>query len=130
MPVAAAARAVGENTMVSAASTVWLTGAYPKADAVMSAEPKLTPLTFGGVAGAVASPGMKTSEGVTVTIVESLVTSETNTPPEGAGAERVTGKVTVAPSGTVTLAGKVSPVALVSENAAGVANTPAYAFTV
>jgi len=39
VPVGLAVSVLGENTIVSAASTVWLTGAYPVADAVMTADP-------------------------------------------------------------------------------------------
>jgi hypothetical protein len=67
---------------------------------------------------------------VSVTIVELLVASEMNTPPAGAGVERVTGNETDSVSGTTTLAGKVSPVAFVREKTAGVANPATDAFTV
>lgn len=70
-----------------------LPGAKPGADAVMLADPGLTPLICGWVAGTLALAAMKTL-GVTVTVEESLLVNETVTPPAGAGADKVTGSVT------------------------------------
>jgi hypothetical protein len=55
----------------------------------MLADPKFTPVTFAVVVGTVAPAGMATLD-VTVTLLVSLLTSVTVTPPGGAGEDKVT----------------------------------------
>lgn len=62
----------------------------PGAEAVMFADPRLTPLTCGGVGGKVFPAMMKTLCG-SVTVDGALLVSETVTPPAGAGEGKVTG---------------------------------------
>ena len=58
----------------------------------MVADPKLAPpVTCGCVAGTIEPAAMKTLAGVTVILVTSLLRNVIVTPPEGAGAESVTG---------------------------------------
>jgi hypothetical protein len=72
---------------------------------VITAVPKLTPSTWGCVAG-VAEPAEMETLGVTVA-AEELLESETVTPPAGAGVDKVTGKGTTWLGTTCTLAGSV-----------------------
>jgi hypothetical protein len=60
----------------------------PVADAVMVAEPILRPFTIGCAVGYVVWASIKTLD-VTVAVEVSLLTSETVTPPAGAGADKV-----------------------------------------
>ena len=62
--------------------------------------PKFTPVTWTGVAGVVLPSAIKTLGG-TVALVGSLLTSAMVTPPEPAGADSVTGRVTLWPGATV-----------------------------
>jgi len=71
----------------------------------MFADPRLTPVTFGIVEDVVAPAGITTLAGLTVSLLVSLLTSETVSPPAGAGVDKVTGSVAVWPKPTVTLAG-------------------------
>ena len=98
----------GENDPVPAAAAVtsasaW-PAAYPEADAVIAAEPAPTPVTCGWEAGEVAPAAMKTAA-VTAAFEVSPLTRLTVAPPEGAGADNVTGSATDWPTPTVTLAG-------------------------
>ena len=74
----------------------------------MLADPTLLPLTFGGAFGAVAPSKIRMFCGLTVTDGLSLL-SEMKTPPLGAGCAKVTGKATVSPTRSVTLAGSTIP---------------------
>ena len=67
-----------------------LAAVYPGADALMFAEPKLTPVTFGCDAGAVWPAAMETVVDETVTRDVSLLFSVIVTPPAGAGEGRLT----------------------------------------
>jgi hypothetical protein len=86
--------------------TCWLAAGQPLADAVMIADPRLTPLTFGADAAVVAPPEMKMFVGATVTFEVSLLVNVMNTPLAGAGVASVTWNSADSPGNTVTLAGK------------------------
>src|ERR1017187_5399746 len=84
----------GEKVRVPVTCIVWLDEIPPVA--VMAAEPKLTPHTFGILCGTDAPDGMKrVSElpfpGPTVTVEESLLVSVMKEPPGAAGVAKVTG---------------------------------------
>lgn len=81
----------------------------PKADAVMLADPAPTPDTVIATRALVAPSGMVKVLGNTVAIEELLLASVMDKPPAGAAAPNVTGKLTVLPTGTVTLAGSTIP---------------------
>jgi hypothetical protein len=82
----------GERLRLPDARTVWRARPKPGAVAVMSAEPRLTPVTWGCTAGVVEPTGMVTVPGEMETLVASLLVRVTTTPPAGAGADKVTGK--------------------------------------
>lgn len=86
------AKLAGEKPMVGPEPTCtdWLAGAKPVAEAVIAAVPALTPVTVGARLAVVAFWGTKILSGATVTLEVSPLTSEIKTPPEGAGAARVT----------------------------------------
>ena len=71
----------------------------------MVEDPKETPFTFGVTEPAVAPAGMRSPDGVSVTLVGSPLLSVTKTPPVGAGATNVTGNGADAPKPTVSPAG-------------------------
>src|SRR5215472_16258189 len=73
----------------------------------MFADPKLTPVTCGCVAGVVCPAAILTLAGDTVTLVVSLLLSVTVTPPAGAAVPRVIAKAADCPGATTTLEGKV-----------------------
>ena len=99
-------RVFGVNAGVAFTCTVWLAGVYAGAVAVMFADPRPTPVTWGCVVGVVAPAGTVTLE-VTVTLEGSLLVKVTVTPPAGAGVERVTANGTDCPAPTVTLEANV-----------------------
>jgi hypothetical protein len=77
---------------------------------VMIADPPLIPVTVVTTRGAIVTPcGMKKVDGDTVALVGSLLTNVMYTPPAGAAVPSVTGKFTVAPGVTATLAGNRMP---------------------
>src|SRR5215467_8324632 len=80
---------------------------YPGAAALMFAEPKLTPATFGCEAGAVWPAAMETVAGETVTRDVSLLFSEIVTPPVGAGDGRLTAKSVDCPNPTFVFGGRM-----------------------
>src|SRR5689334_4735461 len=87
---------------VTVACTWTVTGAggvKPPPAALITAAPVFTPKICGGVAGAVASAGMMTVVGETLTRVGSLLTRSMVSPPGGAGDDRL----------NVTLAAWLSP---------------------
>ena len=67
---------------------------YPALVATIFADPKMTPVTCGCVAGVVAPCPMNTEVGDIVTADGLELDSATVTPPAGAATESVTGKVT------------------------------------
>ena len=79
-------------------------GAKPGASALTIAEPTLTPVICGCVAGVVAPPGMKTLEGDTVAF--EVEVREIVTPPRGAGTDNAIGTVTGTPTLTLALDGQ------------------------
>jgi hypothetical protein len=93
-----------EKLRVPVTRTVWFANPKPAADAVILADPKLTPVTCGCVAGVFDPAAINTLEGI-VTLDESLLDSATVTPPVGALVERVTGKGAELPGVTLTLEG-------------------------
>ena len=60
---------------------------------MIAAEPNLTPVTVGGIAGTVAPCGMVTVPGAMVTLLVSVLASEMVTPPTGAALTSHTGIV-------------------------------------
>jgi hypothetical protein len=104
-------RLAGEKLMVIPAAvpevTCTLAGGNPLADAVMIADPALTPLTVAARLIDVAPCGMKMLSGATVTFEGSLLASEINTPSAGAGVANDTGNGADWPGTTVTLAGRM-----------------------
>jgi hypothetical protein len=74
----------------------------PGADPVIVREPKLTPITFGAVAGEVWPCGINTAVGVIVAFSGSELASVTVTPPAGALVARVTCIGTDCPGVTTT----------------------------
>jgi len=82
----------GVNTALAPICTSVVAEAYPAAAAVMVAEPRLTPVTWGCVAGEVCPAGIETVAGDTVAFPVSLLDRETLTPPPGAGADRLNTK--------------------------------------
>jgi hypothetical protein len=100
----------------------------------MLAEPKLTPMIVGCIAGAVAPPATNTVAGVIATFDGSLLLSETVTPPAGAGTVRFTGNDRVWLGPAVTLPGRLivpeEAARFVSVKTAGVATPAADAVTV
>jgi hypothetical protein len=101
-------RLVGEKAAVAVTLTGWVAGVKPGADAVIFAEPRLTPLTWGCVAGVVALARMKTLVGAMVTLVASLEDSVTVVPPAGAGADKLTCNGADWPSPTFALVGRMT----------------------
>jgi hypothetical protein len=97
----------GEKVSVAATWTAWTAGPYPGAEALMLADPKLTPVTCGCVTGVVAPPAIDTVAGDTVRIAGSLLASVTVTPPAGAGDGSVTGNAADCPGATVTFEGRM-----------------------
>jgi hypothetical protein len=93
----------GKKLSVAITRTVLLSPLRPKADAVMLEDPKATPVTIGEVFGVVAPSKISTFAGDTVTFDVSLLLSETNTPPAGAGLRSVRDIGANAPGSTVTL---------------------------
>lgn len=85
----------GKKLSVAVTCTVWLAEIKPVADAVIFADPKSTPVILGVDVGAVAPGGTRKLAGLTVTLLGSLLTRETNSPPAGAGLTNVTGKFIV-----------------------------------
>jgi hypothetical protein len=86
----------GEKKLLPAIAVTrtWaLPGVKPGADAVMLDDPSLMPLTSGCVVGDVFLAAMKILD-VTVAVELSLLASETVTPPDGAGAGKVTWSAT------------------------------------
>jgi hypothetical protein len=116
----------GEKLIESVTCTVWLADGRPMVDAVMAADPKSNPVTWGGDAVVVAPAGISTLAGFTVIFEGSLLVNVIIMPDGGAGADKVTGKSTVCPTPTVRLDGNTMPLtpAFVSEKLAGSA-TPA-----
>src|ERR1700732_4236546 len=95
-------KALGTKLSVAATVTVWASPVSPGEDALMIADPRLTPVTCAGVSGVVARSGMK-MEGVTVNFEVSLLVSVIVTPPLGAGETRLTFIGTGWPGATVGL---------------------------
>ena len=93
--------------IVAATCTAWLADTNADAVALMFADPKLTPLTVGCVAGVVAPAAMVTVGDEIVRIDVFVLLSETVVPPEGAGTGRVTGNGTDWFGPTVTFAGRM-----------------------
>jgi hypothetical protein len=83
----------GEKLSEPATCTAWLADVYPDAEALIVADPKLTPVTWGCVAGATDPPAISTFSGATATLEVSLLLNTTVTPPDGAGVVNVTGNV-------------------------------------
>ena len=75
--------------------------------ALMLADPKLTPVTCGCVAGVVCPAGMVTLTGEIVTLLLSLLDSVTVTPPDGAAVPNVIGNATDWLGPTAMLEGSV-----------------------
>ena len=104
-------RLVGEKLALAVTCTLWLAEVYPGAEALMLADPKLTPLTCGCVDGVVCPAAMLTLVGDTVTFVVSLLLRVTVTPPAGAAVPSVTANCadwlgpTVMPEGSVIVPG-------------------------
>ena len=88
---------------VAVTRTVSLSPLRPKADAVIAADPKAIPVTIGEEGGVVAPSRIKTFAGDTVTFDVSLLLSETNTPPAGAGFMSVREIGANCPGSTLTL---------------------------
>jgi hypothetical protein len=84
----------GEKLSAPDTCTVWLADVYPDADALIVADPKLTPVTCGCEAGVTDPAPINTLSGATDTFEASLLLNVTVTPPAGAGVESVTGKAT------------------------------------
>lgn len=74
--------------------------------AVIVADPRLIPFTFGCVAGLIEPALIETVAGVIVTLLLSLLVSVMATPPEGAGAERAIENDTDWPGPTTTFDGR------------------------
>ena len=91
-----------EKLRFAATCTDLLSPVKPPADALMVADPKLTPVTCAGVDGVVAPSGMKTV-GETVRVFVSLLVRVMVTPPTGAIVTRLTPSGTVWPGATTTL---------------------------
>ena len=105
-------RLAGEKLMVVVPGAVpevtcTLAGGNPLADAVMIADPALTPLTVAARLIDVAPCGIKIFAGATVTLEGSLLVSVINTPSAGAGVANNTGNGADWPGATVTLAGRM-----------------------
>ena len=83
------ARLAGEKLKVSVTWTAPVTCGNPTAVAVIVADPKATPLTFGVVTGAVAPPGIMNAA-ATVAVDGLLLARLTKSPPAGAGDPNVT----------------------------------------
>jgi hypothetical protein len=100
-------------------------------DAVMAADPKFRPVTWGGDAGIVAPAGISTLAGFTVIFEVSLLVNMIIMPDGGAGVDKVTGYSTVCPTPTVRLDGNTIPLTFVfvSEKLAGNATPATDAFT-
>ena len=75
-------------------NTVWLAGCKPLADAVMVADPIATPVILGLDP---MRPCAINTAGAIVNFEGSLLASDMNRPPDGAGRAKVTGKTTVSP---------------------------------
>jgi hypothetical protein len=103
----ASVRVVEAKLRPALTCTVLLSPLNPGAVAVMIAEPKVTPVTLGCVAGVVAPCEIKTSAGAMVTLDVSLLERWTVTPPTGAPVTKETGKVADRFGPTVTPVGSV-----------------------
>jgi hypothetical protein len=73
----------------------------------MAADPKLTPVTCGCVAGVVAPPATKTLDGDIITFEVSLLASVTITPSAGAGGVSESGNTTDSPGSVVTFVARL-----------------------
>jgi len=108
-------RLPGQKLMVVAevppdeTSNCVLAVAYPGPVALMVTDPALLPVTVGVERGAFMPAGTKKLAGDTVAVVGLLLVSAIETPPSGAAVPNVTGKFTVSPGATVTLAGRMIP---------------------
>jgi hypothetical protein len=116
VPVPLIVRLGGEKLMVAVGPgaglvtcTCPLAVGKPKADAVMLADPAPTPVTVIATRVLVAPSGMKMVLGNAVAIEELLLASVMDTPPVGAAAPNVTGKLTELATGTVTPTGTTIP---------------------
>jgi hypothetical protein len=87
---------VGVNVTLTCTFAVRVSGAKPGATAVICAVPMLTPFTCGLETGIVC-PAAMNKLGVIVAIDVSLLAKLTVTPPAGAGAVRLIGKLTLCP---------------------------------
>lgn len=88
-------RGEGDRASAAATLTACTPFAYPEADAVMLAVPKLTPVICGCTAAWVWPDATVTVEGEILTFVLSELISVTVTPPCGAAVGRVTANVLV-----------------------------------
>lgn len=95
-------RDVGVKLRFAAICTVLESPVKPGTEAVTVTDPKLTPVICAGESGVVA-PAEKKIVGVMVSLLVSLLTKLTVTPPDGAGETRVTARGSVWPGATVTL---------------------------
>jgi hypothetical protein len=98
-----------EKLSVALTCTVWLADCKPDAVAVIVADPKLTPHTYGAVLVDAVAPGWMKNvveapfAGGRTTFEGSLLVSVPKTPPAPAGVAKVTGKGAHRPGPTVTL---------------------------
>ena len=106
-PVPVITRSADWKLTPALTDTCWLADPRPDADAVMVATPKPTPVTFGGPFEVVAPCGMKMVAGDMVTFEVSSLVRLMKAPPAGAPVAKLTGKSTVSPGASVTLAGKI-----------------------
>ena len=92
-PTARLLRVAGEKPSVELTVMVSVALTRPLAVAVITAEPKLTPVIWGKVAGVVVPAGINT-DGLTVTLLVSPLIREMVTPPAPAGADKLMGSPT------------------------------------
>jgi len=93
--------------MLAATCTVFLSPKKPAAEALMSADPRLTPVTVGCWAGVVCPCAIVTLDGEIVTLEVSLLTRSMVTPLTGAPVTRLTGNDKVWPGPTLTFESSV-----------------------